>query len=186
MRRVAMRIAGTFVTIMALAALGTPAAQADAFLDGFWMDSHGEVILEIGKCGDARCGRVAWLRLPNGPDGKPILDYRNPDDKLKTRPVCGLEVITDFRKQPDGTWGGGSVYVSDLGSAFSGYAEILNPTQVNVRGYVLIPLFGQSEVWSKVTKPFKHCLGDDPAKRPFPWAGRKSTTAGADTSAKNQ
>lgn len=121
------------------------------------MDSDGEVILEVGPCGAAKCAHVAWLRLPNGPDGKPLLDYRNPDAALQSRPVCGLEVISDFKKQPDGTWGDGTVYVSDLGQSFSGYAEILSPTQVKVRGYVLLPIFGESEVWSRVTKPFDHC-----------------------------
>ncbi len=66
-------------------------------------------------------------------------------------------MITGFKKQPDGTWGDGTVYVSDLGQSFSGYAEIVSPTQVKVRGYVLLPIFGESEVWSRVTKPFDHC-----------------------------
>jgi uncharacterized protein (DUF2147 family) len=167
--RIALGVAALFAT---------HAAHADETLDGFWMDSHGEVILEVGQCGQARCARVAWLRLPNGPDGKPILDYRNPDEQLRNRPVCGLEVITGFKKQPDGTWGDGTVYVSDLGSSFSGYAEVLNLNQVNVRGYVFLPIFGQSEIWSRVTKPFPHCLGDDPAKREFPWSKRVRAAAG--------
>lgn len=133
-------------------------ARAEPSLDGYWMDSHGEVILEVGPCATGKCAHVAWLRLPNGPDGKPLLDYRNSDPVLQKRPVCGLEVITGFTKQPDGTWGGGTVYVSDFGQSFSGYAEILNANQVNVRGYVLLPIFGESEVWSRVTKPFDHCL----------------------------
>ena len=31
------------------------------------MDSDGEVILNIGPCGDARCGKVAWLKAPHVP-----------------------------------------------------------------------------------------------------------------------
>ena len=27
-------------------------------LDGYWMDSHGEVILQFGACGRERCGRL--------------------------------------------------------------------------------------------------------------------------------
>jgi uncharacterized protein (DUF2147 family) len=154
---IARALAGVAIVI---AALGAVAAElrAEPGLDGYWMDSHGEVILEVGSCAIGKCARVAWLRLPNGPDGKPLLDYRNSDPALQKRPVCGLEVISGFTKQPDGTWGGGTVYVSDLGQSFSGYAEILSPTQVNVRGYILLPIFGESEVWSRVTKPFDHCL----------------------------
>jgi len=136
---------------------GMTGAVASESLDGFWMDSEGEVVLEIRPCGDTRCGRVAWLRLPLGPDGLLLTDYRNPDPALRSRAVCGLEVLTGFKKQPDGTWGDGNVYVSDLGMSFSGYAEVLSQTDVKVTGYVVLPLFGQSEVWSKVAKPFTPC-----------------------------
>jgi uncharacterized protein (DUF2147 family) len=143
--------------VLAALVAGVSELRAEDALDGFWKDSDGEVILEVASCGEAKCAHVAWLRLPNGPDGKPLLDYRNSDPALQKRPVCGLEVISGFKKQPDGTWGDGTVYVSDLGQSFSGYAEIVSPTQVKVRGYVLLPIFGESEVWSRVTTPFDHC-----------------------------
>ncbi len=142
-----------------LAGLAKPAAAAEP-LDGFWIDSDGEVILEIGPCaagGAARCGKVAWLKQPNGADGKPQLDDKNPDPKLRSRPVCGLNVVTGFKRQSADTWGGGTVYVSDYGTSFSGSAQVLGATQVKVTGYVGIPFFGSSEVWSKVTQPVTPC-----------------------------
>ena len=142
-------------------------------VEGFWMDSHGEVILQIYPCKSGYCGKVAWLRLPLGPDGLLLTDYRNPDPSLRSRPVCGLEVLTGFKKQADGTLADGTVYVSDYGMTFSGYAELLNPKQVKVTGYVALPIFGQSEVWSKVTKPFPICWIDPPPTRP-----QKGATAG--------
>jgi uncharacterized protein (DUF2147 family) len=78
--------------------------------------------------------------------------------------VCGLTVLTGFEKQSDGTWGGGTVYVSDLGMSFSGQAEVLSPTRVKVTGYVGIPLFGQSEVWSKVNNPPPRCSNKKPSE----------------------
>jgi uncharacterized protein (DUF2147 family) len=131
------------------------------------MDSHGEVILEISACGAAICGKVAWLKKPYGPDGYLLTDYLNADPALKKRPVCGLRVVDGFVKQADGTWGSGTVYVSDLGQSFSGYAEILSPNEVKVTGYVLLPIFGESEVWTRHTKPFPHCEKEPPpARRP--------------------
>ncbi len=149
---------------MVLSAGANPAAATE--LDGFWMDSHGEVVLEVQPCGVEMCAKVVWLRLPYGPDRLPLKDYRNPDAALRGRPVCGLRVIEGFKKQPDGTWGGGNVYVPDLGMSFSGYAQILSPTQIEVRGYVLLPLFGQTEVWSKIAKPAYHCERDGVPKAP--------------------
>jgi uncharacterized protein (DUF2147 family) len=160
MHRIAASLMSRAALVLALAAsVGIPAAHATE-LDGYWMDSHGEVVLEVEPCGAAMCAKVVWLRLPYGPDRKPLKDYRNPDPALQNREVCGLRVITGFTKQPDGTWGGGDVYVPDLGMSFKGYATVLSPTQIEVRGYVFLPLFGSSEVWSKVAKPQYHCERD--------------------------
>jgi uncharacterized protein (DUF2147 family) len=142
-------------SIVALVAVQT--AHASENLDGYWIDSVGEVILNIGQCGDSRCGKVAWLRKPRGPDGGPLRDYRNSDASLQPRFVCGLPVVTGFKKQPDGTWGEGTVYVPDHGMSFSGYAEVLNPNQVKVTGYVFLPIFGSSEVWTRVNRKPPSC-----------------------------
>jgi uncharacterized protein (DUF2147 family) len=132
-------------------------ARAGERLDGYWIDSHGEVILRISRCGRARCGKVAWLKKPRGPDYGPLRDFRNSDPKLKSRFVCGLNVVTGFKKQRDGTWGDGNVYVPDQGMSFSGYAEVLGPNHVKVSGYVLLPLFGSSEVWTRINRMPPSC-----------------------------
>jgi len=148
--------------------LGRPAAHATE-LDGYWIDSDGEVVLEVDPCGEQMCAKVVWLRLPYGPDRKPLKDFRNSDPALKERPVCGLEVIKGFTKQSDGTWGGGDVYVPDLGMSFKGYAKILSPKQIEVTGYVLLPMLGSSEVWSRIPKPAYHCEKDGvPPAQPLP------------------
>lgn len=96
-------------------------------------------------------------------------DYRNPDPSLRTRPVCGLEVVSNFKKQPDGSWGDGTVYVSDQGASYSGYAEILSSTQIKVTGYIGLPIFGVSEVWTKVTRPVEVCSGAAPKAEQGGW-----------------
>jgi hypothetical protein len=71
--------------------------------------------------------------------------------------VCGLPVVIGFKKQPDGTWGDGTVYVPDHGTSFNGYAEVLGPNKVKVSGYVLLPIFGSSEVWTRVNREPPTC-----------------------------
>ena len=153
MRAVARWLAGAAAAVCTAAG----GAVAGESLDGYWMDSDGEVLLQIGPCGPDRCGKVAWLRKPRGADGGPLRDYRNSDPALQARFVCGLTVVIGFKKQPDGTWGDGTVYVPDHGMSFSGYAEVLGPTKVKVRGYVLIPLFGSSEEWTRVARRPPSC-----------------------------
>jgi uncharacterized protein (DUF2147 family) len=150
MRAVALCLAAIFA-----AAMSAPAHAEN--LDGYWMDSHGEVILQFGPCGRDRCGRVAWLKKPRGPDRGPLRDFRNSDPKLQNRFVCGLVVVTGFKKQPDGTWADGSVYVPDHGMSFSGYAQVLDRNQVKVTGYMLLPIFGSSEVWTRMPRKPPTC-----------------------------
>ncbi len=146
-----------FCLATAVLAVSTVGAGAGERLDGYWMDSDGEVLLDIGRCGNARCGKVAWLRKPRGPDGGPLRDFRNSDPKLQSRLVCGLAVVTGFKKQADGTWGDGTVYVPDQGMSFSGEAQVLDRNHVKVSGYMFLPIFGSSEVWTRVNRKPPTC-----------------------------
>jgi uncharacterized protein (DUF2147 family) len=144
------------VTVAAIAAASV-GARAGESLDGYWMDSDGEVLLNIGRCGNARCGKVAWLRKPRGADGGPLRDFRNPDARLQSRFVCGMTVVYGFMKQQDGTWTDGTVYVPDHGMSFSGKAEVLGTNHVKVSGYMFLPIFGSSEVWTRVNRQPPTC-----------------------------
>ena len=159
-------VAGRLIVIVAalVAVLsGATRVRAGESLDGYWMDSDGEVILELRPCGDSRCGKVVWLKQPLGPEGLPLRDYRNSDPNLSSRPVCGLEVVSGFKKQSDSSWGGGTVYVSDQGTSYSGVAKVLSPTKVEVTGYIGLPIFGASEVWTKVSRPPEICSAKAPS-----------------------
>src|SRR5262245_55761696 len=152
MRAVALCLA----SLVAALGLATTSLRAES-LDGYWMDSDGEVILQFSSCGRELCGRVAWLKKPRGPDRGPLRDFRNPDVKLQSRFVCGLVVVTGFKKQPDGTWANGNVYVPDHGMNFSGYAQVLDRNHVKVTGYMLLPIFGSSEVWTRMPRKPPSC-----------------------------
>ena len=41
--------------------------------------------------------------------------------------------------------------------SFSGEAEVLGPNHVKVSGYVLLPIFGSSEVWTRVNRKPPSC-----------------------------
>ena len=135
----------------------TPGALGGESLDGFWMDSHGEVILDIGKCGNARCGKVAWLQKPRGPDRGPLRDFRNSDPKLQSRFVCGLPVVTGFKKQAG----------RHVGRRHRLRARSRHELQRLRRGagaeprqgerLRLLPIFGSSEVWTRIKRKPPSC-----------------------------
>jgi uncharacterized protein (DUF2147 family) len=138
-----------------------PAAAAD--ITGLWMTDDGEGIIEIRPCGEHRCGRIAWTKDPLGPDGKLSLDRNNPDPSLRSRRICGLQIITGLKPQADGTWADGRVYNPDNGQTYGMKIRRESPDLVKAHGYLGFELFGQTQDWRRVAKNPGGC--EDTAKR---------------------
>lgn len=79
-----------FLAMIAMAG----AAQAAEPIAGRWITDDGKAIVTIRQCGAVTCGHITRILAPT-PNGPPI-DERNPDPKLRTRPVLGLEVLSGF------------------------------------------------------------------------------------------
>lgn len=89
-----------------------------------------------------------WLKEPLK-DGKPAVDDKNPDETKRARPVLGLVIVRDFVYDGDNVWTDGKVYDPESGNDYSGKMTLEDPSTLTLRGYVLIPLFGRSETWSR-------------------------------------
>ena len=70
------------------------AAPAAAPITGRWITEEDKAIITIRQCGAVVCGHITRILAPT-PNGPPI-DERNPDPKLRGRPVQGLEVLSGF------------------------------------------------------------------------------------------
>jgi len=119
---------------------------ADALL-GEWVTAGGESRVEITKRDSVTyCGRIVWLRDPLK-DGMPVLDDKNPVDSLKHRPVLGLEILRNFTYDGDHVWTGGKIYDPKSGNDYSAKMTLVDEKNLDLRGYVVIPLFGRTEKW---------------------------------------
>jgi len=119
---------------------------ADALL-GQWVTAGGESRVEIAKCDSVTyCGKIVWLRDPLK-DGKPVVDDKNPVDSLKSRPVLGLEILRKFTYAGDQVWNGGKIYDPKSGNDYSAKMTLVDEKNLDLRGYVVIPLFGRTEHW---------------------------------------
>ena len=149
------------IGILALPASGAAAPAED--IAGLWLTQEGEGAIEIRPCGEQRCGRIVWMKDPKGPDGQPPLDRSNPDPGLRSRTICGLQIISGLRPQADGTWGGGKVYDPDTGRTYD--MEIRRDTADSVKatGYMGFRLLGQTMEWRRAPKNLGRC--DEAAKR---------------------
>ena len=145
MVRAAVRAA--FVLLLSLAA-GT-AAMAAPGATGIWLTEGGEAQVEIVECGVSLCGRIIALNEPNDEQGRPKLDNRNPDAAQHGRPVIGLQILSGFVPATDGGWEGGTIYDPEGGKTYKSTLTLQGEDILRVRGYVGLPLFGRTEVWTR-------------------------------------
>jgi uncharacterized protein (DUF2147 family) len=115
---------------------------------GEWITPESKARVQIYNEGNEYFGRIVWLKEPEK-DGRPVLDDKNPDEKLRSRPVLGLLLLRNFSFDGDDEWSGGKVYDPESGNDYSGTLTLKDPETLELRGYVLIPLFGRSELWKR-------------------------------------
>ncbi len=131
------------------------AADRDDVL-GVWNTEEKDAAIEIFKCGDKYCGRVFWVKEPNysasdknGKEGRPKLDDNNPDPGMRNRPIVGLQIMRDFSFAGNNNWSNGKLYDPEKGQTYSGRMSLTSPSTLNLKGYVLIPLFGRTTTWTR-------------------------------------
>jgi uncharacterized protein (DUF2147 family) len=116
---------------------------------GEWVTAGGESRVDVYRCDSLTyCGKIVWLRDPLK-DGKPLLDDKNPEDSLKTRPVLGLLILRGFTYAGDRVWSGGKIYDPKSGNDYSAKMSLVDDSNLDLRGYVVIPLFGRTEKWTR-------------------------------------
>jgi uncharacterized protein (DUF2147 family) len=117
---------------------------------GIWLHENGRFKLEIAPCGDELCGKLVWFRWPNDAQGLPLVDLKNPDSALRTRPLLGLTVLTGLRRVADGKWEDGEIYNPDDGEEYKVQITIQGDGSLRARVYKFLPIFGETLIWKHV------------------------------------
>ena len=145
----------TILMSMILTAVSAYAASGDDIL-GIWYNQEKDARIQIFKCGEKCCGKVVWLKEPNypagskeGTPGQPKVDHNNPDPALRTRTITGLQIMNDFVFAGDGLWKGGKLYDPETGKTYRGKMTLISADQLNLKGYIGIPLFGRTDTWTR-------------------------------------
>jgi uncharacterized protein (DUF2147 family) len=133
-----------------------PAAAQPAGVLGNWQDPSGSII-RIGSCGGQVC---LWL-IELGPSAPSTADIHNPDPALRSRALCGLKIGAGFVLRDPAHAAGGSIYDPKSGKTYRG-AMTAEDGKLDLRGYVGIPLFGESQTWVRPGKPVTPCGGAPP------------------------
>jgi uncharacterized protein (DUF2147 family) len=123
---------------------------------GTWHTTDDKSQVVIFKDHEHYCARIASLKEPNWPandeegmGGKPKNDRRNPDPKLRDRPIAGLLFMSDFTYSGNNLWENGKIYDPESGKTYRCEMSLTATDELEVRGYVGIPWFGRTVVWKR-------------------------------------
>jgi uncharacterized protein (DUF2147 family) len=138
---------GILVVVILFLAVNAYAQNADAIV-GDWYTEEERSIVQIFRCGDLFCGKIVWLKYPKDEAGNDKVDIRNPDETMRSRPILGLPLLKDFKYKGGNEWVDGKIYDPRNGKTYA-CKMTLEGNTLKIRGYVGIPLFGRSTVWTK-------------------------------------
>jgi uncharacterized protein (DUF2147 family) len=124
-------------------------AEADKLL-GVWEVGSGKARVKIDKYGEKYMGKIVWLREPKYPDGTAKVDKNNPDEKLRTKPLLGYQILLGFEYKGDMTWENGTIYDAENGSNYMCTIKMPDNNTLDVRGYIGVSLFGRTDMWKRV------------------------------------
>ena len=143
---------------MVLVAMPTSAQQSGVM--GTWLTESGVAQVKIEPCPNAQngplCGFIVGLINPKGPDGQVVApevatDYRNENASLRSRKVIGMPLIWGFKKTNDpNTFEEGQIYNGEDGKTYTANISLQSDGKLRLRGYVGTPLFGKTQLWTRV------------------------------------
>ena len=117
---------------------------------GIWLTEGGQAKIQIYKSGDKYVGKLIWAENPYDANGKPKLDKKNPNEKLRSKPLIGLVLMTGFEYDEDNEWDDGQIYDPESGNSYSGILTLEDKNTLNVRGYLGFSFIGRSQNWKRV------------------------------------
>jgi len=130
------------MTLMVLAMAA--GASPDAVI-GRWKTETRNGIVEITRCGASLCGK---LLTSDGIAAAPGLkDMKNKDEKLRARPLKGLQILGGF-SQKGAIWDGGTIYNAEDGKTYEARITPVDTNTLKLRGCIFVPLC-KNQTWTR-------------------------------------
>ncbi len=112
----------------------------DAF--GIWRHPENGSHVEIYKCGEGLCAKIAKVT-----DGQKT-DDKNPDAAKRARPIVGLVIMQGAKKSGDKAWSG-ALYNRADGGTYAGTITVKGKDQIDLAGCTAVVLC-KTVTWSRV------------------------------------
>jgi uncharacterized protein (DUF2147 family) len=124
-------------------AAGQSQAQTAGDPVGVWRHPDNGSHSRIAKCGGGLCATIIKVRDPSR------TDIKNPDPKLRKRPVEGITIMKGGRKAGENTWSG-KLYNTQDGETYSGTLTLVDKDHLKLQGCVLGGLICQGPTWTRI------------------------------------
>ena len=131
---VAPRLVLRALAVVALLSAPLSGAAAAAAIEGQWLTDDGKAVVQIAACGQRLCGRIA--RVLDTRANVPKTDVNNPDPRLRTRPLVGLQILSGYRSG-SAAWENGRAYDPKTGSSYKSSLRLNADGSLRVTGCVL-------------------------------------------------
>ncbi len=149
---------GVVILVVGLLALVPVAADADdgskaahSAVVGQW--ARPDSILEVVQAGESLSMRIVALRNPlyladePGPEGTPRVDLNNPEETLRSQPLLGLELLSEYGYRK-GKWQG-RIYDPESGNVYKSTMHVKDGV-LQMRGYIGVPMLGRTQTFEPV------------------------------------
>lgn len=83
------------------------------------------------------------------PGETPLLYCNLCKDERKDKPIIGMKIMTDLKRDQPGVWSGGKILDPKEGEVYKVKITTEDGKKMDVRGYIGFPLLGRTQVWYK-------------------------------------
>lgn len=121
---------------------------------GTWWNQEKDGQIEIYRSGSNYAGKLVGMKNQNDPiTGKLLLDKKNPDVNLRSKPLLGSDLMYGFTfSKEDKEWCNGKIYDGRKGKTYKCCIKISPDNTLKVNGYVGAAWMGLGETstWTKI------------------------------------
>ncbi len=118
---------------------------------GIWQTEEKNLLIEVVEEDGHYVGKMVWFLCASGESMMfSYRDVENPDPKLTTRPLIGMNVVEKIYYKGDNVWGDGKIYDPNTGRTWDARITLQDPNTANVRGYWKFRWIGNSSVFHRL------------------------------------
>lgn len=119
---------------------------------GTWLTYEKDAHIQILQQGNTFTGKLVWAKDANDASGKLKTDTHNPNARLRSQPVLGMQFMHDFTYIGTNQYEHGTIYDARNGKTYKCKLTLTDKNTLDVRGYMGAAWMGlgRTTTWTRV------------------------------------